>query len=277
MTGAVDGARPSVVGLVVVLVFWAYVVARLFALTTDPGSAALVRRSGLRPSSSSSSSCCCVRISRCGCCHLALALQAAIVLLLLALNPERDFVTTLFVAQCYQAAIVFAGRTRLVWVAVLVSLIGASLVVELGLLRGLSLALSPDGRRHRLGDVRRCEPRARGRAGDERAHGRATCGTAQRQLELYAGQVDELAAIEERSRVARELEESVSRTLSDVLAVARSARPVLDDPDRGRPQDRAPAVADPAGARADAPHHRRAATATRRGRRRGSVGAGGAP
>lgn len=54
---------------------------------------------------------------------------------------------------------------------------------------------------------------------------------AQQQLQVCAGQVDELAAIEERSRLARELQESVSQTLLTALAVSASTRDLLDDPD----------------------------------------------
>ena len=59
---------------------------------------------------------------------------------------------------------------------------------------------------------------------------------AQEQLQVYAGQVDELAAIEERARLARELEASVSGTLASVLAASASTRESLDDPDSAGPQ-----------------------------------------
>jgi signal transduction histidine kinase len=55
---------------------------------------------------------------------------------------------------------------------------------------------------------------------------------ARHKLEAYAGQVEELAAIEERSRVAQALEASVSTTLDDALAAARAAREA-----RGAPQE----------------------------------------
>ena len=70
--------------------------------------------------------------------HVALVIQAAIVLLLLGIEPERDFVTVLFLVQCFEAAAVFPALARTIWVTLLVALIGVSLVFELGLVLGLS-------------------------------------------------------------------------------------------------------------------------------------------
>ena len=52
-----------------------------------------------------------------------------------------------------------------------------------------------------------------------------------RRLETYAGQVEELAAIEERSRVALGLEASVSATLDEVLDTARAVRDARGEPE----------------------------------------------
>jgi signal transduction histidine kinase len=167
--------------------------------------------------------------------HLAFALQAAVVLVLLALNPNRDFLTSLFAVQCYQAAVVFWGRMRVVWVALLVSLTGASLVLQLGLLHGLALSLVPMAAGIVLSTYavvsRELEA---ARAGSERMV--ADLQAAQEQLHVYTGQVDELAAIEERSRLARELRDSVSGTLANVLAASAATRQSLDDPESAAEQ-----------------------------------------
>ncbi len=230
VSGVNGGERPSRIGLAATVVVWAAVLARVLTLTTDTGLR-LWYAAGLsaflviliivlwrRPLST-------------GLLHVAFALQSAIVLLLLALNPERDFLTTLFVLQCYQAAIVFTGRTRLVWVALLVTLIGASLALQLGLLRGLALALVPMAAGVVLSTYvivnRELEA---ARATSERMV--ADLQVAQQQLKRYASQVDELVSIEERSKLARELQESVSQTLSAILSVTGAAGEVLDHPDR---------------------------------------------
>jgi signal transduction histidine kinase len=58
-----------------------------------------------------------------------------------------------------------------------------------------------------------------------------------RQLQAYADQVEELAAMEERNRLARELHDSVSQTLFSIVLHTRSAQILLErDPPRIRPQ-----------------------------------------
>jgi len=162
--------------------------------------------------------------------HLAFALQAALVLVLLSLNPNHDILTALLALECYQAAVVFSGRARLAWVVGLVSLMPVSLVMGTSWLSGLSEAFVPMAGGVVLAMfavVSRDLEDARVASRDMVAELRE----AQRRLEDYAGQVEELAAIEERSRVALELKASVSTTLAEVGAVTRSARDARGDPD----------------------------------------------
>ena len=73
--------------------------------------------------------------------HLYFALQSAVVLALLSLNPELDLVTALFALLAYQAALVFTGLSRWMWVGLFVLLTGGSLMFYLGPLEGLALGL----------------------------------------------------------------------------------------------------------------------------------------
>jgi signal transduction histidine kinase len=58
-----------------------------------------------------------------------------------------------------------------------------------------------------------------------------------RQLQTYADQVEELAAIEERNRLARELHDSVSHTMFSIVLNIRSTQILLErEPARVRPQ-----------------------------------------
>lgn len=167
--------------------------------------------------------------------HVAMIVQAAIVLLLLAIEPDRDFVTVLFVLQCYQAAVVFPALPRTVWVVVLAGLIGGSLVLELGLVRGLALGLVPMA----AGVVLSTYVVANRELEEERAAAEllvAGLQAAQARLREYAGQADELAALEQRSRVAGELDESVARTLAEALDTGVAARGLLDEPELAAPQ-----------------------------------------
>jgi signal transduction histidine kinase len=167
--------------------------------------------------------------------HVAMVVQAAIVLLLLAIDPDRDFVTVLFVLQCYQAAVAFPALPRTVWVVVLVSLIGGSLVLELGLVRGLALGLVPMA----AGVVLSMYVVANRELEEGRAAAELLVKelrAAQERLREYAGQADELAALEQRSQVAGELEDSVSRTLAQALDTSAAARGLLDAPELAAPQ-----------------------------------------
>ena len=168
--------------------------------------------------------------------HVYFALQSATILALLSVNPQRDFVTALFVLLCYQAALVFAGRTRWFWIGLLVLLTGGSLMVYLGPLRGLALGLTSMA----AGIILPAYVIANRQVEAARATSQAMLGeleTTHRQLEAYAGQVEELAAMEERNRLARELHDSVSQTMFSLLLATRSAQILLErDPARVRPQ-----------------------------------------
>lgn len=168
--------------------------------------------------------------------HLVFALQGAIVLGLLAIDADLDFVTALFVPLCYQAAVLITGRMRWVWVAVFVALIGGSLAVARGPLEGLALGLTSMA----IGVVLPASHVAATEITAARRASEATLAelqTTNERLHEYAGQVAELAALEERNRMARELHDSVSQTMFSILLTTRSVRLLLDrDADRTREQ-----------------------------------------
>lgn len=225
--------RPALLGSLAALVVWAGVLARILVENADAGLVpwyvtglvaflvvhllVLHRR---WPSASLL--------------HVAFALQAGIVLVLLALNPDNDILSGLLALECYQAAVVFSGRARLAWIAALVALIPVSLVLGTGWLTGLSEAFVPmaAGVVLAMFAVVGRELEVAEEASDAMV---ADLREAQRRLEDYAGQAEELAAIDERSRVARELQGSVSAMLDEVLVVTRSARPTDGDPEASGP------------------------------------------
>src|SRR3990172_773477 len=168
--------------------------------------------------------------------HLYFALQSAIVLAMLSLNPELDFVTGLFPILSYQAALVFAGSARWMWVGLFVLLTGGSLMFYLGPLEGLALGLTPIA----AGVVLAAYVVANEEIEHARARSQAMLGELQathRQLQAYADQVEELAATEERNRLARELHDSVSQTMFSIVLNTRSAQILLErNPARVRSQ-----------------------------------------
>jgi signal transduction histidine kinase len=158
--------------------------------------------------------------------------QAAIVIALLAPDPEFDYVTGLFVLLAYQAATVFRGRLRRLWIAACVALIGASLMIFAGPLEGLGLALTTMaiGIAMAALAIAGQEIEVAGSESDEMlAHLERTNA----ELKRRAAQVDELAALRERNRLARELHDSVSQAVFSIVLAVRSAQLMRErEPDR---------------------------------------------
>jgi signal transduction histidine kinase len=168
--------------------------------------------------------------------HLYFFVQSTIVLALLSLPTHLDFLVTPFVLLSFQAGLVFTGRTRSVWIGMFVLLAGGSLTFYLGALRGLALGLIPMAGcivypayltvSH---EIEKARAQSQGMLGElQETH---------RQLQAYADRVEELAAMEERNRLARELHDSVSQTMFSIILNIRSTQILLErDRARIRPQ-----------------------------------------
>jgi signal transduction histidine kinase len=159
--------------------------------------------------------------------HVIFVVQCSTILALLALDPKVDYVTALFVALSYQAAIVFNGRARWTWVGGLVALIGVSLMVFHGPAEGLGLGLSTMAVAlafAALAVASQDIEEARVESLEMVAELEAT----NHQLEKYAAEVSELAAVEERNRLARELHDSVSQSMFGIQLATRSVQIMLE-------------------------------------------------
>ena len=237
MRAAANHLKPSRPGAIAAYLIYAAVVARTLALTEPEIRellpwylglfsvylvlfTAVLWRPGLRPAWL----------------HLYFFIQSIIVLALLSLPTHLDFLTTPFVLLSFQAGLVFAGWTRSLWIGMFVLLTGGSLAFYLGVLRGLALGLIPMAGcvvypayltvSHEIEKAR--------------AQSQAMLGELQethRQLQAYADRVEELAAMEERNRLARQLHDSVSQTMFSIILNIRSAQILLErDPARIRRQ-----------------------------------------
>jgi signal transduction histidine kinase len=146
--------------------------------------------------------------------HLYFVFQSLLVLFLVYLHPRLDFTNILLVLLSFQAALIFTGWRRWLWVAILLLLIVVSLVVFLGVY-GLALALLPAAVAivfpAYVSVMQELDLSQRSRKALL-----AELQEANRHLVEYAGQVKELSAIQERNRLARELHDSVSQTLFSV-------------------------------------------------------------
>jgi signal transduction histidine kinase len=168
--------------------------------------------------------------------HLYLFFQSTLVLTLTLLRPRFDFIAILYVILCLQAVILFTGRARWIWVAILILLISIPMMVTLGVLFGLSLALMPMTIAIILASYVSVTQEI-----EAGMHNRQVLldelHAANQQLTVSAGQVEELSAMQERNRLARELHDSVSQTIFSISLHTRATQIMLErDPDRLRSQ-----------------------------------------
>jgi signal transduction histidine kinase len=167
--------------------------------------------------------------------HLYFTFQSLLALALLLLRPKFDFIVLLFVLLSFQAALVLSGSVRWIWIMILILLTGLPLTIALGG-NGLAVALLPMtvGIIFPAYIIVNQEIEAGQR---KRQALLAELQEANLQLTTYAGQVEELAAIQERNRLARELHDSVSQTMFSISLNSRATRILLErDPDRLRSQ-----------------------------------------
>src|SRR4030042_4971936 len=168
--------------------------------------------------------------------HLIFIIQSIIILGLLALPPHLDFLTAQYVLLSYQMALVLTGKSRWIWCGLFFALILVSLIYWHGLILGLALSMTP---------VAGCiifltyviANREEERVNLESEAILGELHDKHSQLQAYAAQVEQIAAIEERNRLARELHDSVSQTIFSIVLNTRSTRILMErQPDQVRPQ-----------------------------------------
>lgn len=159
--------------------------------------------------------------------HFYFVLQAGLILLLHSWWPEFDIILVLFMLLSYQASLLFTGRVRWVWIIVLVLLTGASLIFHLGSLEGLARAPTT------MAGVLVIP--AYLIVNHEIEHARleselllVEVQEMHQRLEAYASQAEQLAAMQERNRLARELHDNVSQLIFSISLTARSAQLLLE-------------------------------------------------
>ena len=164
--------------------------------------------------------------------HFCLILQSALVLYTLSWRPEFDFLVVLFLLLSYPASLLFTGKLRWFWIFILVLLTSGSLIFYLGLIRGLALSLTTVAGEIVLPALLIVNHETE----TARMKSQALLSELQeahRQLELYASQVEDLTAMQERNRLARELHDTVSQLIFSINLTTRSAQLLLKkDPAR---------------------------------------------
>jgi signal transduction histidine kinase len=167
--------------------------------------------------------------------HLYFGFQTLLVLYLLSPYPQLDFFNILLALLSFQSPLLFTGWKRWAWIVAFVLIIILSLTILLGAY-GLALSLLAAS----AAIIFPAYPAVAQEiemAQRKRQTLLANLQEANQQLTEFAAQVEELSAIQERNRLARELHDSVSQTIFSIGLHSRAARILLvRDPDRLRPQ-----------------------------------------
>ena len=199
-----------------------------------------------------------------------LLLQAAIITGLLLNRPTQDFFALLFIPISL-SAVLFYGKRGFLWIAAFTVALAVPLITsKAGLPLGAVLALNYGGLCFLFGgyayQVRKAEA---ARTETQRMVGELQ--VAHGQLRAYASQKEELAAEQERNRLARELHDSVTQTVFSMNLTVQTARLLLER-DAGPGCGPAPAAGGAGRRRAARDPGAGLLPASRAGCRRGSAG-----
>jgi len=154
--------------------------------------------------------------------HLYLTVQTGLVFLASLLYVELDFFALLFVPLCGQAILLLPRREGLVWLGILILATAIGQTIQFGMPEAISFILLYGAALVFVAAfvimVQQAEE-ARQRSEQllaelQRAH---------EQLQAYADQAEELAIANERTRLARDLHDSVSQTLYGLALQAEAA------------------------------------------------------
>ncbi len=214
--------RPNIIGAIAVYVFYLATLARTFAFVDDlrllPWFVAfeiiflgLLSWMMWRPVRA--------RWAR----YLLLGTQIAITIVLHFMAPDEDFMNVFFVLVSYQAGMLFEGLEFWMWAAGILIVTCSTLMITLGPLEGLAKSpLNMAGEVAVLAFflVGRDVQRAR----QEREVILSRLQEANAALRKHARLVEDVAAANERNRLARELHDSVSQTLFSISLNTRSAQ-----------------------------------------------------
>jgi signal transduction histidine kinase len=166
--------------------------------------------------------------------HLYLVVQCLIVLWLLSRQPGFDFISVLFILLSYQAILFFKERACWAWILTLVLLTVSSLIFYHGFYQGLGLALTTIAAEIVIPAYLMVNQEMEKAKTNSQVLINELSQTNE-QLKLYSSQAEDLAAMQERNRLARTLHDSVSQTMFSISLTASATLSLLEkDPARAR-------------------------------------------
>lgn len=159
--------------------------------------------------------------------HIINGLQTAIALVLLVWVGSLDYFALLFIPPCTQSILNFPRKTALVWIIAITLLMEAALLVSFPVAESVGYAIIYPTANF-LFTALSYLAKESGEARDRSEMLLADLQVANRKLQDYAAQVEELAAVKERNRLARELHDSVTQIIFGLTLSAQAARILID-------------------------------------------------
>jgi signal transduction histidine kinase len=168
--------------------------------------------------------------------HLYLGIQSGIIVAIALMPHQDDYFSNLYITLTLQAAHVLPSKTAFRWIGAFVLMFTPLLFYTRGLSGGLPLVLINVVAVFMIGSWLGLISHAE-TSRHETQQLLTELQDAHRQLLLYTAQAEELAVVEDRNRLARNLHDSVSQTIFSMRLTAEAARLLLDrDPAQARPQ-----------------------------------------
>lgn len=164
--------------------------------------------------------------------HVYLALQAGLVMALGGMRPFLDVSSALFILLSIQATRSISPKAALTWNILFVILLTGTMILGAGLLEGvvIGMLIIAIGIFMVSHDLLYTQTQA-DQAESQRFLDQLK--EAHQQLQEYASQAEELIAANERSRLARELHDSVGQMIFSATLTTRSAQLLVEkDPTR---------------------------------------------
>lgn len=154
--------------------------------------------------------------------HLYLAIQTGLVFLASLFYFELDFFALLYVPLCGQAMFLLPRREGLAWLGILIAVTAAGQIIQFGMPEALSFILLYAAALVFVAVfVSMVQQATEARQRSEQLL--AQLQSAHEQLQTYANQAEELAIANERTRLARDLHDSVAQTLYGLTLQAEAA------------------------------------------------------
>ncbi len=154
--------------------------------------------------------------------HVYLAVQTILVFLGSLFFYELDFFAMLYIVLCGQAAYLLSRRDSLIWTGILIGVTAVAQIIQFGIPIAFSFTLLyVAGLIFVASFVRMVLQADAARTHSEQLL--AELQEAHAQLQVYANQAEELAIANERTRLARDLHDSVAQTLYGLTLQAEAA------------------------------------------------------